>query len=242
MGIFWEIHKDLPREGPGDDASTLRAFRATGLSVAKVLDIGCGPGMQTIALANNFECEITAIDTHQPFLDALAMRASNIGISNKIRPVNMSMFKISFEDGAFDIVWSEGAIYIIGFEKGLRAWRKYVKSGGFVAVSEVAWLTEEPPNEVREFWEREYPAIKSIEANLEIAKRAGYDVVENFTLPVSAWENYYVPMKARLAELSKKHAGDEEVMIEIRSHEREIEIFEKYKEHYGYVFYVLRKK
>ncbi len=43
--IFWEIHSKLPREGPGDDASTRKAFSmlADLPNAPCILDVGCGP-------------------------------------------------------------------------------------------------------------------------------------------------------------------------------------------------------
>jgi tRNA G46 methylase TrmB len=51
--IFFEVHNDLPREGPGDNKSTRKAYLTLPVILEKprVLDIGCGPGMQTVELA-----------------------------------------------------------------------------------------------------------------------------------------------------------------------------------------------
>ena len=45
----------LPQQGPGSDASTLRALRMLGElpDAPRVLDLGCGPGRQTLALARS---------------------------------------------------------------------------------------------------------------------------------------------------------------------------------------------
>jgi hypothetical protein len=47
--IFWEIHTSLPREGPGDNESTQKAYRILKElpENPRILDIGSGPGMQT---------------------------------------------------------------------------------------------------------------------------------------------------------------------------------------------------
>ena len=49
MRFFFEIHQGLPREGPGDFDSTRRALALLGglPERPRILDIGCGPGMQT---------------------------------------------------------------------------------------------------------------------------------------------------------------------------------------------------
>jgi 2-polyprenyl-3-methyl-5-hydroxy-6-metoxy-1,4-benzoquinol methylase len=98
LEIFWEIHSSLPREGPGDDTSTRRAFSmlAEPPSAPRMLDVGCGPGMQTLELARMTDGPITALDTHQPFLDELTKRAKEAGLSDRITAVRESMFAMPF--------------------------------------------------------------------------------------------------------------------------------------------------
>jgi ubiquinone/menaquinone biosynthesis C-methylase UbiE len=129
MNIFLEIYQNLPREAPGDNASTRQAFSLlTNLPPQpKILDIGCGSGMQTIELAKLTNGQITAVDTHQPYLDELQRRALAEGVSDNINPLNQSMFSLDFAPHSFDIVWSEGAIYIMGFETGLKSWQTLPK-------------------------------------------------------------------------------------------------------------------
>ena len=109
MDIFWELHSDLPREGPGDLKSTARAYAAASdlPRQPKILDIGCGPGMQTLDLAKPSQGEIIAIDFHQPFLDELIRRAKNAGLDKHIQARKMSMFEMDFAPEQFDLVWSE---------------------------------------------------------------------------------------------------------------------------------------
>ena len=48
--VFWEIHSGLPREGPGDIKSTrmVRLMLKDLPRNPRILDVGCGPSMQTI--------------------------------------------------------------------------------------------------------------------------------------------------------------------------------------------------
>jgi ubiquinone/menaquinone biosynthesis C-methylase UbiE len=127
--IFFEIHSGLPREAPGDDASTARAFDFVhGLPPEPdVLDIGCGPGAQTLVLAGLTRGRITAVDVHAPFLDDLRSRAKRPGVAGRIQAVRASMFSLPFVDASFNLVWSEGAIYLMGFDKGLAGWRRVLR-------------------------------------------------------------------------------------------------------------------
>ncbi len=242
MNIFWEIHYGLPREAPGDEESTVRALRLMrDLPAAPhILDIACGPGAQTIALARNSDALITAIDTRQEFLDELCRRAAQAGVSERIRPVKASMFELRFDE-TFDAIWSEGAIYIMGFEEGLRAWRPLLKPGGYIAVTELSWLKPDPPQEIRDFWTEAYPGAESIEGNLKRVQAAGYNLIEHFTLPESSWwRPYYDPMAARVAELREKYRGDEAALQALDTELTEIEMYRKYSAWYGYVFHVMR--
>ena len=121
MELFLEVTAGLPRQGPGSTAATLQALSmVAGLPrPPRILDVGCGPGAQTIDLARATGGSIVAMDLHQPFLHELAARAKEAGVTSHISPIRMSMFAMSFASQSFDLIWSEGAIYIRGFEAGL---------------------------------------------------------------------------------------------------------------------------
>jgi ubiquinone/menaquinone biosynthesis C-methylase UbiE len=244
MDIFFELHRDIPREGPGDPASTRKAlFMLTGLPEQPcILDIGCGPGTQTLELARVSSASILAVDTHQPFLDELEKRISSAGLAGKISTQNMSMFELILEPDSFDVIWSEGAIYIIGFEKGLREWQPLLKQGGYLAVTELSWLKPDPPAEAKTFWDENYPGMKTMEENLSILRNTGYREIDHFVLPESSWwDDYYTPLEKRIALLREKYRDDEEAMTLLRESQRESDLYRKYSDWYGYVFYVMQK-
>ena len=89
--------------------------------------------------------------------------------------------------------------------------------------------------------EEVYPAIKTVEENLEIARKSGYRVINHFVLPEKSWwTHYYTPLEAKIAALKTKYSDDEEAMNVLISHEREIKMYRKYSEYYGYVFYIIQ--
>jgi ubiquinone/menaquinone biosynthesis C-methylase UbiE len=243
--VFWKIHSNLPREGPGDNESTTKAYQMLKdlPKTPRIIDIACGPGMQTIQLAKLSGSKIVAVDFHQPFLEQLKETAKQQGLEDKIDAIKENMFSLNFENNSFDLIWSEGAIYIIGFEKGLRQWKSLLALKGYVVVSEMSWLRPDLPDELLKFMKMGYPAIKTIEENLDIAKRCGYNIVNSFVLPAKSWwDNYYNWIKAKLLALKTKYKDDKERLEYINCEDTEMEIFRKYSDYYGYVFYIMQNK
>jgi hypothetical protein len=171
----------------------------------------------------------------------LRQRSIEEGLDGRITLLQASMFDLDFEKESVDLIWSEGAIYIIGFEKGLRTWRPFLKRGGYLAVTELSWIKADPPEEVKSFWGARYPGIKRMEDNLAAIREAGYREVDHFILPESCWwDNYYGPMQKRLEMLKRKYAGDESAQKPLDETQQEIEMYRRYSAWYGYVFYLMQ--
>ena len=241
--IFFEIHKDLPREGSGRDEYTQKAFEMIPpIKQPCILDIGCGPGLQTIKLAKLTDGEIIGIDIHQPYLDQLEKNAEKHNLSHRIKAINKSMTDMDFPKESFDIIWAEGSIFIIGFEQGLIEWKKFIKPNGYLAVHEMTWLKNNPPKEISEYWKKVYPAITTIENNLEIIKKCDYKLIGHFPLPEDAWwDLYYNPLEKRLKKLTLKYKNNPKALEMIDEEQKEIDLFRKYNKWYGSVFYVMQK-
>jgi ubiquinone/menaquinone biosynthesis C-methylase UbiE len=241
--VFFEIHSDLPREGPGNNESTTQAFSLLPQlpSNPSILDLGCGPGMQTIQLAKLIDGYITAVDLHQPYLDQLQQSIEAEGLDDRIQPVKADMDDLPFEPESFDVIWSEGSAYILEFGNALRKWRPLLKHPGYLVASEISWIRQDPPQAVINFWQDEYPNMQSIEANLSLAKSYSYLPLAHFILPQKAWwDNYYTPLKSRLNQLEAKYRDDPDASKILSSHKKEIDLYHQYSDYYGYVFYILQ--
>ena len=242
MELFFEIHQDLPKESPGGDEYTRQAFQMLPLLYQpKILDIGCGPGLQTLELARLTDGHITAIDTHQPFLDRLQVQATALGFLDRITCLNQSMFELTFPEATFDLLWTEGAIYIIGLEQGLKQWHSLIKPGGYLVMSELVWLQSKPPKTIQTFWQENYPAMRTLEEVLNLIPGCGYDLIGHFTLPEKAWWNYYLPLQAKINHLSEAYNNNSEALAILKEEQREIEMYRQYHDWYGYEFFALQK-
>jgi ubiquinone/menaquinone biosynthesis C-methylase UbiE len=133
--LLIDLHKSANRQGPGGDAATEKALSLAMIdrtAPLKIADIGCGTGASTLLLARLLKAQITAVDFLQDFLEVLEGRAENMGLSEKITTLFCSMDNLPFGDEEYDVIWSEGAIYNIGFERGVKDWSRYLKTGGLL--------------------------------------------------------------------------------------------------------------
>ena len=239
--VFWEIHSGLPWEGPGDTESTTGAFSMLPALPEKlnILDIGCGPGMQTLDLLTLSNASIVAVDFHQPFLYQLRERARQECVINRVNMVKANMSSLCFKEASFDLIWAEGSAYIMGFENAFHVWKPLLKGTGYLAVTELSWIKPNPPQEVLRFFTEEYPEMQDVDGNLQIIQRAGYQTIEHFILPKSSWwDNYYKPIIDKLPALTEKYRHDPEALAMVELHEKEIDIYRRYSDYYGYVFYI----
>ncbi|MBN1432223.1 MAG: class I SAM-dependent methyltransferase [Methanomicrobiaceae archaeon] len=243
---IFKIFESFPRQGPGDDEHTEKAFSIIAElpeGGGEILDVGCGKGVQTMALARLCpSCRITATDIHQPFLDVLEEKIAAEDFSWRIKTVRASMDDLPFEEESFDIIWAEGCSFIIGFENAVNYWKKFLKPGGYMMISDLFWFTESPSAEAREFFAEIDPSMMIEDKGFDIIRNAGLEQVGSFRLPSRVWEeSYYSEVKGRLTGLEEEYSGDKDALVVIEVLKKEIEIFDKYSDDYGYTYSIMRK-
>lgn len=233
----------MPRGGPGSNASTRRAYGLlTEVPAApRILDVGCGPGMQTLELTRLSGGTVTGLDNHQPFLDALAAGAKAAGLQDRVRTVHGSMDALPFGPEEFDIVWAEGSLFIMGIDRALPYLQGFIRPGGYLTASDLTWLRADAPEELRRYWREIGADIRDAADYLALFAAAGYEPVGHFALPASDWwDDFYLPMEQRLPLLRARYRGNPEGLAAVEEMRKEIAIHRKYGEYYGYYFYVAR--
>ena len=242
--VFLEIYEKMPQGAPGDDNSSGKAFSLlTELPEnPEILDIGCGSGRHTLLLSRLSSGRITALDLLEQNLKILGDKLDKNNLRERITLVQGDMAKMPFRREQFSLVWAEGSIYILGYEKGLKKWKKFVKPDGYLVISELVWTRYDPPGELKTFWKKEYPGMLTNEKAMNIAKKEGYTVIGSLPVSGTGWDNYYTPLEARTGQMRKKYSQDRKAMAILDSIDTEIEIYKKYKDYFDYMFYILQKK
>ncbi|MCP9785775.1 class I SAM-dependent methyltransferase [Cyanobium sp. N5-Cardenillas] len=246
LALLIDLHRDGERQGPGGDAETELALQLGGVdrtASLQLADIGCGTGASTLLLARLLRnASVTAVDLQPEFLDVLQARARQHGVADAITPCASSMDSLPFADGQLDVIWSEGAIYNIGFASGIAGWRRFLKPGGLLVVSEITWLTASRPVDLQRHWQVEYPEIDRASTKIGQLEQQGYTPISYFVLPQHCWlDHYYRPLQARFHAFLRRHRHSEAARSIVSAEEHEIRLYEAHGAHFGYGVYVARR-
>jgi len=218
--LYSEIDRDRFRESLLK--YTRKAFQLLPkLDKPRILDVGCGSGVPTIELAKLSKGEVVGLDIDQSLLDELNRKIEVEGLSNRVTTRKCSMFEMDFPDESFDIIWAEGSISVIGFERGLKEWRRLLKPRGFLVVHA----------ETRKMLDK----LKKIPS-------FGYKLLNHFSLPEDAhWTEYYKPLEIRIQELRAEYKNDPEILEVLRKHQNEIDMVKRNPKEFSSAFYIMQK-
>lgn len=244
FNLICEFFLNTERQGPGSPEITLKglSFIDNLTDRSFIADIGCGTGGQTMVLAQQAPGRITGFDLFPAFIDRFNTNSGELNLQDRVKGVVCSMDNLPFQNEELDLIWSEGAIYNIGFERGLNEWRKFLKTGGYIAVTESSWFTDKRPAEIENYCMLHFPEMNTISNKVAQIEKAGYMPVATFTLPTTCWTDHYFTPLIRAQEIFlDKYAGNKTAEDFVELQRYDAEIYRKYNEFYGYVFYIAKK-
>jgi len=168
-----------------------------------ILDIGCGTGVPTIELATISDGHVIGIDIDVTSLNLLQRKIRETGLNNRVSVIKGSMLTMDFPEESFDIIWSEGSIFVIGFENGIRMWRRFLKPNGFLVI---------------------HDENKDKTKKLELITKYGYTSIAQFELSDNLWWlEYYIPLEQLIQEFRNKYPNDSDLSNELNKDQIEID-------------------
>ncbi len=188
----------------------------------KILDIGCGTGVETMELYNLSKGNIVAIDIDEQALAILKSKTEEIGLGGNIEVKKMSLLEMDFPIESFDIIWAEGVLQFIGFENAIQDWKDILKHGGNLVL---------------------HDDDKDVPMKLNIAEQNGYKVLNYFYLPEDEWwDEYYSILDKHLLEARQKFSADHKYWDELKKHQDMVNAVKHNVEDFRSVFILLEKK
>jgi SAM-dependent methyltransferase len=111
--------------------------------IRSVLDLGSGPGVASVALAQRFPlAAVTAVDASAPLLEFARARAARFGVGERV-DTRVADFERSLGDiaavGGTDMVWASMVLHhVVDLPRMLADVHRLLRPGGVVAVVELA--------------------------------------------------------------------------------------------------------
>ena len=187
---------------PAGREFSLAAARMAGINPAsRVLDMGCGYGEAACTLAEEFRCKITAVDSSEENIENGRRLALDRRVSHLITFMVGDILHGDFHQEPFDLVLAEGGIFsFISRLQGLQLANAWLPPRGWLAFSDLIFLSEKTPRDVRTLFEDETYHYESEKSYRDLVDKAGFNVYFMSLVPPSGWDSYYAHMARRLEE------------------------------------------
>ncbi|MCQ2978811.1 MAG: class I SAM-dependent methyltransferase [Clostridia bacterium] len=261
--IVWQVISHMPKSTPGTLDNTMDAlnmalskvkyqYKKQGKSYdeskIKILNYGCGKGEENIWLLTNSKCQLTMIDNDEVLINDLDQKITKYNLSDRCEIILddndfTSCNELPFSKNSFDIIWTEGAVRFKDFDIIIKMFKKYLKPGGVIVISDYILKDLNMPLELKRYFEQFYPEINTIDNNIAIAENNGLKVNATFIVPDEAWWKYYLaPLREITRELNIEYQMDPDKRKIIEELTLDMTMRDKYKGYYDYAFYILQKK
>ena len=199
---LYRIEKDHIRENL--NKYTRKAFKL--LPKCKnlhILDVGCGSGVPTIELAKISDGHIIGIDIDETSLNLLRRKIQQMRLNDRVSVSKKSIQTMDFPEESFDIIWAEGSIFVMGFEKSIKKWRRFLKPNGFLVIH------DENKNKTKK---------------LGLITECGYSLIAQFELPDNLWwHEFYTPLEQLIQQFRRKYPDDSGLNDELNKDQSEID-------------------
>jgi len=122
----------------GGMPATVRLARLAGLQPGtRVLDAGGGLGGPARTLAVEFGCRVTAVDLTESYVRAATMLTERLRLADRVTHYVGNALALPFDDGAFDVVWTQNSGMNIADKEQLYAGLyRVLRLGGLLAIQE----------------------------------------------------------------------------------------------------------
>jgi SAM-dependent methyltransferase len=135
---------------PGGRRSSEELFRRADFrSDQYVLDVGCGVGTSTIAIARQFGAKVTAVDISPIMLSRARSNVQRTGLAGHVTVTYGDILALDFPDNTFDRVVAEAVTMFVDRPHAVRELIRVCKPGGRVLATEFFWR-QPPTAEARE--------------------------------------------------------------------------------------------
>jgi DNA-binding transcriptional MerR regulator/trans-aconitate methyltransferase len=238
MQDFMTVFEPLESWGPNSAEDTSKAFTLLNRNPNNLLEIGCGKGNSTIAIAKLCNADIIATDNETMALGKLEEKLELHCLKNRVTTQCVSMTELNFGDKQFDVIWSEASAYIMGIENALAKWKSLLKDCGALVFSDLVWLTDKPSKASVEHWKSDYPDIQNVDTRIAQIKKAGYILEHTFTVSEQAWKDYYEPLQQRLNDVAST-LGNSPALHDIQN---EVNLYKRHLGEFGYQFFIVSKR
>lgn len=193
------IVDDYDYLAPGGSSFTVTSGKIAKLNKrSRVLEIGCGKGEAACTLAREFNCHVYAFDSEPDMIVYSRQKAKASGLDDRIEFEVKDGRDMDFGNGKYDMVLAEGGtLTYIGREEGVKYCAGILKEGGYLALTDLIYITKDVPKEVRDVYEGGAFQYLTEIGYREMLEKHCFEIVHLSMIPQSAWDRYYMSMRRR---------------------------------------------